>query len=322
MNKKVKGWLWAAVAMILGGLILFWGVGFTTGWDFSKWTSTNQTTKTYNVLEDFTHLSVDVNSDDILLVPYPSLDDSVTVVCPEREKISYSVSVAEDTLVIRLVDQRKWYDHISLFTPSDSVRILLPPGAYGNLTIQGDTSDVSIPKEFSFESVDISVSTGAVYCYASASQGIKIHSSTGSIRVEDVRASHMEYTVSTGSVTLSRVECTGEVRIHTSTGKAKLNDIVADRLISTGNTGDFTMASGTITHLLSVNRSTGDVVLNNCSIGQGEINTDTGDVEGSLLSPMVFHATTDTGSVDVPKTTTGGLCEITTDTGDIHITLS
>ena len=49
------------------------------------------------------------------------------------------------------------------------------------------------------------------------------------------------------------------------------------------------------------------------------VETDTGDVTGSLLSDKVFITKSDTGSIDVPKTVTGGKCEITTDTGDIKI---
>ena len=55
--------------------------------------------------------------------------------------------------------------------------------------------------------------------------------------------------------------------------------------------------------------------------GQILIKTDTGKVSGSLLSDKVFIIETDTGRKDYPKTTTGGKCEITTDTGDIIITI-
>ena len=51
------------------------------------------------------------------------------------------------------------------------------------------------------------------------------------------------------------------------------------------------------------------------------VSTDTGDVTGSLLSAKVFVVTTDTGTVQVPKSTAGGRCEISTDTGDIRITV-
>ena len=35
----------------------------------------------------------------------------------------------------------------------------------------------------------------------------------------------------------------------------------------------------------------------------------------------VFLVQTDTGNVDVPRSVTGGACEITTDTGDVRITV-
>ena len=48
----------------------------------------------------------------------------------------------------------------------------------------------------------------------------------------------------------------------------------------------------------------------------------TGDVTGSLCSEKVFIARSDTGHISVPETVNGGKCSITTDTGDIIITLS
>ena len=51
------------------------------------------------------------------------------------------------------------------------------------------------------------------------------------------------------------------------------------------------------------------------------ITTDTGNVDGSFLTDKVVLTQTDTGDVDVPKLTSGGRCEITTDTGDISISI-
>ena len=58
-----------------------------------------------------------------------------------------------------------------------------------------------------------------------------------------------------------------------------------------------------------------------CDAGELHVKTDTGDVTGSLLSDKIFFAESDVGSVDVPKTTTGGVCEIQTNTGNIAITI-
>jgi DUF4097 and DUF4098 domain-containing protein YvlB len=49
------------------------------------------------------------------------------------------------------------------------------------------------------------------------------------------------------------------------------------------------------------------------------IKTDTGDVTGTLLTEKIFDAKSSTGDVDVPKTGSGGKCEIRTGTGDIRI---
>ena len=69
-------------------------------------------------------------------------------------------------------------------------------------------------------------------------------------------------------------------------------------------------------------RSTGDVRMEGCDAAEIFILTDTGDVAGSLLSDKVFVVETDTGDVDVPRSAAGGRCEITTDTGDIRITVT
>ena len=42
---------------------------------------------------------------------------------------------------------------------------------------------------------------------------------------------------------------------------------------------------------------------------------------GSMLTEKVFQVKTETGRIDVPDTITGGRCKISTDTGNILITL-
>jgi hypothetical protein len=40
-----------------------------------------------------------------------------------------------------------------------------------------------------------------------------------------------------------------------------------------------------------------------------------------LYSEKIFFTETDTGDIRVPKSTSGGVCEIKTDTGDITFTI-
>ena len=72
---------------------------------------------------------------------------------------------------------------------------------------------------------------------------------------------------------------------------------------------------------IAIDRDTGDIRFTDCDAAEIFVETDTGDVTGSLLSEKVFIAESDTGKVDVPKSATGGRCEIETDTGNIRITV-
>ena len=51
------------------------------------------------------------------------------------------------------------------------------------------------------------------------------------------------------------------------------------------------------------------------------LETDTGDVTGTLLSNKIFMYDTDTGDVSLPSVMSGGKCQIETDTGDIEISI-
>ena len=75
---------------------------------------------------------------------------------------------------------------------------------------------------------------------------------------------------------------------------------------------------------LSVELNTGDVKF----IGDASsktnyvsIETDTGDVYCSFLSDKIVFAQSDTGKIRVPKTTSGGRCDITSDTGNIEVVI-
>ena len=74
--------------------------------------------------------------------------------------------------------------------------------------------------------------------------------------------------------------------------------------------------------MITIERSTGDVIFDKCDAFELLIKTDTGNVTGSLLTDKIFIANSDTGHINVPETTTGGKCKITTDTGDIAFTVS
>ena len=278
MRIRTKVWAVIAILLIVFGATAFAAVMTVYRWDFTKLNTVKYENNVYEISQDFYNVTVKTKTAD---VSFALSDDGICrVSCYELENVKHAVSVQDGSLLIEVVDERKWYDHIGITFGAPQIIVYLPEELYGSLCVQ---------------------------------------TSTGDIWLEHVLAASLDLSVSTGKVTVTSVACDGDVEIRVSTGKAELTDVSCQSLISSGSTGDISLYNVLATQSFSVRRSTGDVKLDGCDAAEIFVETDTGDVRGTLLSDKVFIVNTDTGEKDVPKTTTGGRCEITTDTGDIRI---
>lgn len=315
-----KGWLIAGACLLLLGLLVLVGVLAANHWDLSALDTTRFEKKTVRIDGDFRHISLDADTEKIRFVP--SEDGSCRVVFEEPEEVRCEAAVDGDTLKISRRDERNRLGRFTLFSSrTPSITVFLPQTAYGSLTVFVDTGDVEIPQDFRFDGVYVSASTGDIDCRASVSGLIKLKASTGAIRLSELSAGELELAVSTGRVELSAVDCKGEASLKVSTGKALVKDFTSRSFASEGSTGNLTLEDAVAAETISITRSTGDVTLKRCDAAELTIKTDTGDVSGSLLTPKRFIARTDTGKIDVPETD-GGVCRVTTDTGDIRFTVS
>ncbi len=319
MSKKTKIWLIIATCLVLVGCIVLGGVMAMLKWDFKKLSTTKFMTNEHKISENFSNISMDTDTAKITFAL--SNDGLCKVECFEDIKAKHSVTVEDDTLIIKLVGEKAWYDHIGINFHSPQITVYLPETEYGALNITEDTGDIEIPQNFKFQSVDLTLSTGDVRFLASASGLVKIKTSTGHICLENISAEMLDLHTTTGNISVSNANCAGDVSATVSTGKTSLADITCKNLTSIGNTGDITLKNVIASEQFSIKRSTGDVKLDGCDAAEIRIETDTGDVKGTLLTDKVFMAQTDTGRIDVPKTVTGGKCEVTTDTGDIKFTV-
>ena len=109
---------------------------------------------------------------------------------------------------------------------------------------------------------------------------INIKAMTGSVRCEARVKNSIDIRTTTGDVTLKDVVCSGDCRIECTTGDVKLSD---------------------------------------CDARSFNIRTGTGYVKGTLLSGKEFVVSSRMGDIDVPESSGGGICEISTGTGNISI---
>jgi len=320
MKTAIKIWLLVAASLVLAGILLFGGAMLAMNRNFYNLSSSKYETNTYEIGNDFENISMKVSTADIAFLP--SEDGACRVICYEDAKRKHKVEITEGVLSICEKDTRKWYEHIGFSWSNPMIRVYLPEEQYGALTIKGSTGDIGIPKNFVFDSMDISVSTGHITNRASTLKRMKLNTSTGDIFVEDVTVSYLDLSVSTGKVKVTRVRCSEDVSLRVTTGDATLTILTCKNLSSQGSTGELFLQSVIASESYSLERSTGDIQFDGCDASEIYVKTDTGKVTGTLLSEKIFFTETDTGKVNTPKSLTGGKCEIITDTGDIRISIA
>lgn len=105
-------------------------------------------------------------------------------------------------------------------------------------------------------------------------------------------------------------------------GSVRLSDLSAGTLTVETTTGDLNLRGVAVEGALSAHTTTSDIRLERVDAASLAIAATTGDVTGTLCSEKRFAVHIGTGDVSVPATASGGVCEIETSTGDVHIELA
>ena len=322
MRTATKVWLIVAGALVALGMIIFGAATIAIGGDMSGFATNKYETNTCAITDEFTGIRIDAETANIRIVPSESEECSVE--CYEQDNMKHTVSVKNGTLEIKLTDTRKWYEYIGINLTSPRITVAIPKGEYGDIDVKVSTGEVIIDAyipEYTFESVDVTTSTGRVMLGATVKQDVNITTTTGNIFGNGVCAKSMNLSASTGRVELNGITCEGDISVEVSTGNAKISGVDCRNFTSEGTTGKIYLGYLKAAEKIRVQRSTGDIDLEECDASELYMETSTGEVEGTLLSDKVFITDTTTGDVNVPRTTSGGKCEITTTTGDIEISI-
>jgi DUF4097 and DUF4098 domain-containing protein YvlB len=280
----------------------------------------NYLTNTNPVTESFSNINIDSDTADIEIVR--SEDGDCKVVCFEHEKAKHTVTVQDNTLNIRLNDNRKWYERI-IGNSHDKVTVYLPDTEYSDLTIKSDTSNVDVLSAFKFNSVSVALSTGDVTLLGVTCQGeIKVKVSTGDVKLIDVSCQKFTSTGNTGDITLKGVVAEEEFSITRSTGNVKLYECAAnDKIYLKTSTGKINFINENLTVMenaeITVKVSTGGVHLKNIKCKNLVSTGSTGDITlTSVIAVEKFDIIRDTGDVKFNDCDATEI-SVETSTGDI-----
>ena len=298
----------------------------------------NVVSNTYDIEDIYNNIDIDVSVTNVELVLVD--DQKSRIEFEEREKYYHEAKVENGTLIIKSIDKRAWYEKI--FTPAMKATLYLNRIRLENIDVESSTGDFTIDKGFSIMNLNIDLSTGNVSVKSNVYEKTKVVSSTGNVSFFDMYTKELKISASTGNVNLTNIELEEDLKVKISTGNIVLNEINASgditletssgkiSLVKTtsanldlkASTGNVTLIDIIIEDHMEINTSTGNIKLENSDAETIEIKTSTGNITGTILTDKVFYAMSNTGIIDVPLSTQGGLCKIDTDTGNIKIQFS
>lgn len=328
MSKKLV--IISIILIVLGLTISL--IGFAKV-NFDPYQLSNHYEVTYEINDEFNSIECNLDLCDLNL--YLSLDGKNKAVCVENDRSKVEVTVNDNTL--KVIENTKF--QIIDFVQDAKVNLYLSKDIYNSLKVTGSTGDVYVSSSFKFSNVDLSLSTSDVKFESKVENDLNIKLSTGDVKLSNVTVNNLNIETSTGDikilnsivkndckfkftsggVKMDNVSVDNNLNIVGSTGDAKLSNVTGKNANIKLSTGDSLLSSLILSNELTIEVSTGDIKFDGSDALNIYITTTTGDVKGTILTNKVFNVKTSTGDISYPETDKGGICKITTTTGDVKI---
>lgn len=358
MKKAKKIAIIVAVSMIAVGLVSIVGSLAFVQFDATKLNTLDWESKTYAVEDTFTNISIQGGDATVSLVP--ATDGNCKVVCTENEVIYDKVEVVDNTLTIERVDESKWYNNIGVHFGEIEVTVYLPEDEYETLFIDNTSGRVDVPEDFTFTEAEVMNSSGKIDFRADVDGALKVENTSGGIYVGEntvgslsvegtsgsikvisvVATGDAEINGSSGGIDISEVECAnisvenssgvmrlseiaakGDVNVKGTSGGMHLEDVECVNVTGSNTSGKINCTDVIASGDINLENSSGGIALEACDAANLKLEATSGSIKGILLTEKIFRADATSGSVDVPKTTSGGVCEVTTTSGSIQISI-
>ena len=300
MNNSNKILLNAAIIFTAAGVLL--GLADMASGKKELWGVGNMAfeTKSYEINERFSDIEVEDVECGIKIQCSP--DNRCRVICPVRAdgSVYRTAEVNNGVLRIERHDKGKLFSFFSL--PPADIEVYLPEGEYGKLTAYSTSGRIAVDEGLSFESARLESVSGSIEMYSDVKDNLRAESTSGRVTVENASPEKLTAKSKSGSVSLSRIR-SDDIDASTVSGKIELCDVIASSN-------------------LNAESVSGSVELDRCDADKIKIESTSGSVKGTLLSDKTFTVRSSTGSVDIPRSASGGECEISTTSGSIKIEIN
>ena len=148
-----------------------------------------------------------------------------------------------------------------------------------------------------------------------------LKTTSGEIRGRTITLDRLTAHTGSGDIHAESVTVTETAELMTTSGKIALLYTTCGALTAETGSGGIDLTDTAVKAHLQAKTTSGDIRFTRADAETLSLKSTSGSVKGSLLPPKIFYTDTTSGTVSVPKSTEGGLCEIHTTSGDIRVTI-
>ncbi len=321
MKKSLLILIIIASALTLVGLI-FMGISFALGG--LKFKNVNLLGE-YNIAPN-EHLvfvefdSIEISSMSETVVILPSTDGKTKIVADETKNMYSTVEITGNTLKVRYVDARMWFERMGVQVDIPTLTLYLPEGSYKALKVSTQSAKIKCDTELlSFENAELSASSGAIEFSANVTKTLSAKTSSGKIELAGMKPSALTVQASSGKLELCDIVCDTLV-LKTSSGKAELENIRLTTLTAQAHSGAVELENVVAAGSIKIDTSSGNIDLDRCDANELSLSASSGRIRGTLLSGKIFNIESNSGNIICPPSTNdGGICTASTSSGNIVI---
>ena len=270
-------------------------------------------------------ITIEENSGGVHLLR--STDDQIHVACREtdRERLEMTQD-AEGNVLIRRIDERRWYERISFFSywPDCIMEVSLPAGFAGNVTVRAGSGEIVAEETAAAGSLTLETSNGRIAAVRQAVKRLTVTIGNGSVLLEDTDVEEDVFVRSgNGRIALDGLSA-GSVEAYTGNGRMAFAGVEVQSLSAESTNGAIWAQNTVAAERLSLKTHNGDIGLERAAGMELLLASHNGTVKGSIVGTeqeYEISAETVNGDIRVPDGRKGARnkLDVSTGNGDIEL---
>lgn len=319
MKKSKKIALWIAGLSITSGILLGILAFALLGFHPKNLSTIHNTLQTYPLEDSFQNISVLSGSCDVEFCIADS--ETARVVCPETEHVTYDVTTTDGTLTVRQIDNRRWFELVGIYwedTPY-TITVYLPEAELNTIQVQSSSGNISLPDRLSCSTAELHSESGSISCQSDIADQLDIKTVSGDISVSDLSAGNTQLHTTSGEIDLQNT-AVHTLSVSSASGEVELEASSMEALNIHSTSGDLELTDVVVSGHLKLETTSGSSALYGIDAKTLTLNSSSGDIFCTLLTPKHIVADTKSGDVLIPYSDSSAeLCEVSTNSGDIEI---